>query len=180
MSMLVTEFLMVDFPSTFNWVIGRPLLKALKVVVLIYCLIVKFPTATRTRQVWGRQYVSRECYNRSLELVRNEREPPQMMEVEKVTNGPMETNIDPYLLEEESTIGPIEELVEIPMDPSWVVKVGKGLNDELAQKLVVSYMRTKMCLRGHMQIWRGSILKSCAIGWISTHRLNQCTKSEKH
>ena len=47
----------------------------------------------------------------------------------------METNIDPYLLEEESTAGPIEELVEIPMDlmePSQVVKVDKGLSDELA------------------------------------------------
>ena len=57
------------------------------------------------------------------------------MEVEKVSKGLMEINIDPYLLEEESIAGPIEELVEIPMDlmePSQVVKVDKGLSDELA------------------------------------------------
>ena len=48
----------------------------------------------------------------------------------------METNIDPYLQEDESTVGPIEELTEIPVDtnkPSHVVKISKGLNGELAQ-----------------------------------------------
>ena len=62
-----------------------------------------------------------------------------MMEVEKVSKGPMETNIDPRWQEEESTAGPIEELVEIPMDPmepSRVLKVGKGLSNKLSQKLV--------------------------------------------
>ena len=61
-----------------------------------------------------------------------------MMEVEKVSKGPMETNIDPRLQEEESTARPIDELVEIqidPIEPSRVVKVGKGLSGELAQKL---------------------------------------------
>ena len=61
-----------------------------------------------------------------------------MMNVEKVSKGPMETNIDPRLPEEESTTGPIKELVDIQMDSiesSWVVEVGKGLNGDLAQKL---------------------------------------------
>ena len=40
------------------------------------------------------------------------------MEVEKTSIGPMETNIDPLLQEEESTIGPIEELIEVQVDPS--------------------------------------------------------------
>ena len=42
----------------------------------------------------------------------------------------METNIDPRLQEDESTMRPIEELTEIQMDPnkpSHVVKNGKGL-----------------------------------------------------
>ena len=50
----------------------------------------------------------------------------------------METNIDPCLQKEESTMGPIEELVEIQVDPnelSQVVKIGKGLGSELAQQL---------------------------------------------
>ena len=48
----------------------------------------------------------------------------------------METNIDPYLQEYESTTGPVKELTEIqvdPNEPSLVVKIGKGVKKELAQ-----------------------------------------------
>ena len=47
----------------------------------------------------------------------------------------METNIDPCLQEDESIIGPVEELNEILVDlnePSHVVKIGKGLKGKLA------------------------------------------------
>ena len=47
----MTEFLIVDCPFAFNEIIGRPLLKALKAVNLIYHLIMKFPTAEGTRHV---------------------------------------------------------------------------------------------------------------------------------
>ena len=49
----------------------------------------------------------------------------------------METNIDPYLQEDKSIAGPMEELTEIQVDPnkpSRVVKIGKGLTKELAQQ----------------------------------------------
>ena len=57
------------------------------------------------------------------------------MEVEKISQGLMETNIDPHPQEDESTTGPVEELVEIwvdPNKPSRVVKIDNGLNKELA------------------------------------------------
>ena len=47
MSTIVTEFLTIDCPSTFNGVIGRPLLKVLKAVTLIHYLIMKFPMVGR-------------------------------------------------------------------------------------------------------------------------------------
>ena len=50
----------------------------------------------------------------------------------------METNIDPHLQEDESTIGLIEELIEVqvnPNEPSRVIKIGKRLQRELAQQL---------------------------------------------
>ena len=61
-----------------------------------------------------------------------------MMEVEKMSKGLMETNIDPHLQEDESTAGPVEELLEIqvdPNEPSHVIKIDKRLNKELAQQL---------------------------------------------
>ena len=57
------------------------------------------------------------------------------MNVEKMSKVPIETNIDPCLQEDESTTGLVEELVDVQMDPnkpSRVIKIGKGLNKELA------------------------------------------------
>ena len=48
----------------------------------------------------------------------------------------METNIDSHLQEEELTIGPIEELMEVQVDPnelSRVIKIGKSLGSEVAR-----------------------------------------------
>ena len=79
-----------------------------------------------------------ECYNKSLGLAKMTPELPQAIEVEKTSRGPMETNIDPRLQEDESTVGPVEELTEIqvdPNEPSRVVKISKGLKKKLAQQL---------------------------------------------
>ena len=47
----------------------------------------------------------------------------------------METNIDPRLQEEESTVGSIEELIEVQVDPSkpsGVIKISKGSKSDRA------------------------------------------------
>ena len=76
-------FLIVKCPSAFNGVLGRPLLKALKVVTLIHCSKTKFPTAAGIGQVRGRQRDFKECFSRSLELAKIAPELTQAMEVEK-------------------------------------------------------------------------------------------------
>ena len=53
-----------------------------------------------------------------------------------MSKGPIETNIDPRLQEDKSIAGLVEELVDVqvdPNEPSYVIKVGKELNKELAQ-----------------------------------------------
>ena len=62
-----------------------------------------------------------------------------MMDVEEASKGPVQTNIGPCLQEQELATRPIEELVEIQVDtkePSRFVKIGKGLESELAQQPV--------------------------------------------
>ena len=47
-------------------------------------------------------------------------------------------NIDPYLQEDESTIGPTKELVEVqvdPNEPSRVAKIGKCLKSDRQSNL---------------------------------------------
>ena len=94
-SIVMIEFLIVDFPSAFNGVIGKLILKALKAMTSIYHLTMKFSTIEGTRQVWGSQYDSRECYNKSLKLAEKEKKLPQIMEVGMPSMGPIEVNIDP-------------------------------------------------------------------------------------
>ena len=134
MMTVMIDILIVNCSSTFNRILGKPLLRALKAVTSIHCQKINFPTAAGTCQVRRRQGNSREYYNRSLELSEKEAKLPQAMEVERISRWPMETNIDPCLQEDESTVWPIKELTEIQVDPNEpgrVVKIGKGLKREL-------------------------------------------------
>ena len=110
---VVIDFLVVNCLSAYNRVLGRPLLRPLKVVTSIHYLTIKFATIAGTSQVQGRQHDSRKCYIRSLKLTEKRPKLPQAMEVEMVSRGPMDTNINPSLEEDESTAGPIEELTKI-------------------------------------------------------------------
>ena len=62
----MTEFLIVDCPSAYNVVIGRPLLTNLHAVVSIWHLSMKFPTSAGIGCVQGDQREARECYNASI------------------------------------------------------------------------------------------------------------------
>ena len=50
------------------------------------------------------------------------------MEVEKTSKEQMETNIDPRLKEDESTVEPVKQLIDVQLDPnepSHVIKIDK-------------------------------------------------------
>ena len=89
-SIVVSEFLVIDYLSVVNKIIGRLLLKALKAVTSIYHLTMKFLNVEGMGQVQGSQYDLRECYNKSLKLVEKERKFPQKMEVGKIIMRPSE------------------------------------------------------------------------------------------
>ena len=138
MAIVMIDFLLVKCQLAFNRVLYRPLLKALKAVMSIHSLTIKFPTAAGIGHVRGRRGDSRECYNKALELAEMTPELSQAMEVGKTSQRPIETNIDSHLQEDESTAGPIEELIKIrvdPNEPSCIVKIDKGIKKELAQQL---------------------------------------------
>ena len=52
-SCVIVDFLVIDQPSAFNAVLGRPSLKALKAITSIYHLLMKFPTPNGVGQVQG-------------------------------------------------------------------------------------------------------------------------------
>ena len=56
------DFLVVDFPSSYHVIIGRPTLNRWKSAMSTYCLKVKFPTENNVGEVRGDQVLARECY----------------------------------------------------------------------------------------------------------------------
>ena len=50
-SYVMADFLVIDQPSAFNAVLGRPSLRALKVITSIYHLLMKFPIPNSVGQV---------------------------------------------------------------------------------------------------------------------------------
>ena len=56
------DFLVVDCPSSYNVIIGRPMLNRWKSATSTYCLKVKFPTENGVSKVKGDQVPASECY----------------------------------------------------------------------------------------------------------------------
>ena len=60
------DFLIVDCPSTYNIILGRPALNTLRAMTSTYHLKVKFPIAYRVGEIKGDQVLARECYQVAL------------------------------------------------------------------------------------------------------------------
>uniref|UniRef100_A0A2N9F6A6 RNase H type-1 domain-containing protein n=1 Tax=Fagus sylvatica TaxID=28930 RepID=A0A2N9F6A6_FAGSY len=60
------DFLVVNCPSAYNAIIGRPILNRLRVVTSTYHLLLKLPTEHGIGEVKGDQVAARECYLASL------------------------------------------------------------------------------------------------------------------
>ena len=59
------RFLIVDAPSAYNVLLGRPSLNAIKAIPSTYHMVIKFPTTNEVGMVRGDQRVARECYSAS-------------------------------------------------------------------------------------------------------------------
>ena len=60
------RFLVVDAPSAYNMLLGKPSLDAIKAIPSAYHMMIKFPTVSRIGMVRGDQRVARECYSASM------------------------------------------------------------------------------------------------------------------
>ena len=64
-AMTTARFLVVDAPSAYNMLLGRPSFNAIKAIPSAYHLMIKFPTIRGVGMVRGDQRVARECYSTS-------------------------------------------------------------------------------------------------------------------
>ena len=65
-SCVMADFLVIDQPSAFNVVLGRPSLRELRVITSIHHLLMKFPMPQGIGEVKGDQQESRQCYHQAV------------------------------------------------------------------------------------------------------------------
>uniref|UniRef100_A0A2N9G7Y6 Uncharacterized protein n=1 Tax=Fagus sylvatica TaxID=28930 RepID=A0A2N9G7Y6_FAGSY len=113
------DFLVVNCPSAYNAIIGRPTLNRLRAVTSTYHLLLKFPTEHGIGEVRGDQVAARECYLASL--------------------GPEGQNQTMTIEEQKILVKPSEELDTIELEdghPERTTKIGANLPPKMKESLV--------------------------------------------
>nr|XP_018677422.1 PREDICTED: uncharacterized protein LOC108952025 [Musa acuminata subsp. malaccensis] len=123
---VMTTFLVVDLPTAYNAILGRPTLNKVRVVVSTYYQTIKFPTRAGVREVTGSPRESRRCYLTALSLGKRAK-----------TEAPLE---DPW---EAKKLAPHPEpkgsTIDVPLRearPDQAIKVGSELPEREQERLV--------------------------------------------
>ena len=98
-------FLVVDYSSAYNAILGRPTLNSWKAVTSTYHLMIKFPTDYGVGELRGNQVAARECYVAMMEMDDH----LQAMSIEK----------------HQMTMEPVEKLEEVFLDDSNLERTTK-------------------------------------------------------
>ena len=121
------DFLVIDQPSAFNAVLGRPSLKELRAITSIHHLLMKFSTSQVVDEVKGDQQEARQCYHQVVKVASKPRQ-FHVVNQRRPSERPLDETVDPRSPDKEGTIGPIEDLIDLPIDdkePSKLLKIGR-------------------------------------------------------
>ncbi|KAL0451770.1 UNVERIFIED_CONTAM: hypothetical protein Slati_1155100 [Sesamum latifolium] len=138
------KFLVVDVPSAYNMILGRPTLNTFQAVVSTYHMKIKFPTPGRVGEVQGDPLQSRECY---VEAVRkgqkkNVDDAPDQVPPGKKGKTPKEKNSEEA--ETLAKVQPAEELLNIeiiPENPNKTTRIGSHLGEEAKKEITLCLQR---------------------------------------
>ena len=140
------RFLVVDAPSAYNMLLGRPSLNTIKAIPSSYHMVLKFPTANGVGMVRGNQRVARECYSTSMK--------------QKTVDNVYMDELD--MRDEVSTRpAPSEEL-----EPVHFVYIGSKLAEDV-KSLLIHFLNQNMEVLAYKQEDMGGIDPT-----VITHRLN--------
>ena len=148
-----TRFLIVDAPSAYNMLLGRPSLNAIKAIPSAYQMMIKFSTKSGVGMVRGDQRVARECYSASV----------KQKAVDNVYMDELDIR-DEVLTRPE----PSEELepVSLDDDPKHLAYNGSKLTEDL-KGLLTQFLRQNKDVFAWKQAGMGGIDPT-----VITHRLN--------
>ena len=147
------RFLVVDTPSAYNMLLGRPSLKAIKAIPSAYHMMIKFPTTSGVGMVQGDQRVASECYSASMKKKAVDNIYLDELDMRDEVNARPE---------------PSEELEPVPLDdnPKHLAYIGSKLAEDL-KSLLTHFLRQNKDVFAWKQADMGGIDPA-----IITHRLN--------
>ena len=119
------DFLIVDYPPTYNINLGKPALSRLRAATSTYYLKVKFPTAHGVGEIRGDQILERECYQAALASRENH---TWVINEPKPIPEPLETQ---------------QEVEIVPGDLTKVLKIETAL-PTLEKEKMISFLREKI------------------------------------
>ena len=121
------RFLIVDAPSSYNMLLSRPSLNAIKAIPSAYHMMIKFPTVNGVGMVRGDQRVARECYLASMKqkTVNNIYLDELDMRDEVLTRPEPSEELEPVLLDD---------------DPEHLAYIGSKLAEDL-KNLLIHFLR---------------------------------------
>ena len=147
------KFLIVDAPSAYNMLLGRPSLNAIKAIPFAYHMVIKFPTTGGIGMVQGDQRVARECYSVSMK--------------QKAVDNVYMDELD--MRDEVNTrTKPSEEMEPVQLDdnPEHLAYIGSRLAEDL-RHLLIHFLKQNKDVFAWKQEDMGGIDPA-----IITHRLN--------
>ncbi|KAL0456610.1 UNVERIFIED_CONTAM: hypothetical protein Slati_1000200 [Sesamum latifolium] len=114
------KFLVVDVPSAYNVILGRPTLNTFQTVISNYYMKIKFPTPGGVGEVQGDHLQSRRCYVEAVRKgqKRNVGEAPDRAPPGKKGKAPEEETSEGA--ETPAKVQPAEELLNIEILPGSV------------------------------------------------------------
>ena len=150
---MTARFLIVDAPSAYNMLLGRPSLNAIKVIPSAYHMMIKFPIVSGVGMVRGDQRVARECYSACM----------KQKAVDNIYMDELDMH-DKVLTRPE----PSEELepVSLDDDPEHLTYIGSKLAEDL-KSLLTHFLRQNKDVFAWKQADMGGIDPT-----VITHRLN--------
>lgn len=128
------EFYVVDTPSPYNVILGRPWINNTKAIPSTYHLIVKFPTPAGVTTVRGDQYCAKECMHIAF---KGKWQGRGIASVNMVNIGSaVEADLTRTEQGLENGIEAVQEVVLDPQYPYRTIQIGKLLLDDIKKKIL--------------------------------------------
>ncbi|XP_073016710.1 uncharacterized protein [Primulina eburnea] len=156
---VMTTFTVVDSPSSYNIILGRPAMNELRAVASTYHQKIKFPVGNQVGEVRGDQPSSRKCYVEGIRADQGKsKKEGKKPRVEEVWKGGVEKGEVHFVAEEE------QEAVEI--GPGRQIRVARDLDISTRVSLL-------NCLKTNIHVFAWSQQELTGISpLISEHQLN--------